>query len=106
MAPHFEIVMFTASLSKYAGPLFKRLDPQGTLIDFCLFREHCTVVPNGKNNELFVKDLSRLGRDLKDVIIVDNSPAAYLYHPMNALPSLNWYSDMKDTELKQFIPVL
>jgi RNA polymerase II subunit A small phosphatase-like protein len=36
---------------------------------FCsgrLFREHCT-----STNGIFVKDMSKLGRDLKDVIIVD-----------------------------------
>ena len=27
VAPHYEIVMFTASLSRYAEPIFKRLDP-------------------------------------------------------------------------------
>ena len=31
-----------------------------------LFREHCT-----STNGIFVKDMSKLGRDLKDVIIVD-----------------------------------
>ena len=31
-----------------------------------LFREHCT-----STNGVFVKDMSKLGRDLKDVIIVD-----------------------------------
>lgn len=31
-----------------------------------LFREHCTSL-----NGVFVKDMSKLGRDLKDVIIVD-----------------------------------
>lgn len=39
-----------------------------------LFREHCTFF-----NNAFVKDLKRLGRDLRDVIIVDNSPVAYLF---------------------------
>lgn len=38
VAPHFEIVMFTASLSRYAEPLFKKLDPKGNLIDHCLYR--------------------------------------------------------------------
>ena len=31
-----------------------------------LFREHCTSL-----NGVFVKDMSKLGRELKDVIIVD-----------------------------------
>ena len=31
------------------------------------------------------QDLSRLGRDLKQVAIVDNSPASYIFHPDNAV---------------------
>ena len=37
IAPHYEIIMFTASMSRYAEPLFKKLDPKG-LIDTCLYR--------------------------------------------------------------------
>ena len=106
VALHFEIVVFTASLGLYARPLLKRLVPSNDVIDFILFREHCTSVSNTDGNNLLVKDLGCLGRDLKDVIIVDNSPAAYLYHPENALPSISWYSDKNDVELMQFIPVL
>ena len=29
MSCHYEIVMFTASLSKYAEPLYAKLDPKG-----------------------------------------------------------------------------
>jgi hypothetical protein len=32
-----------------------------------------------------VKDLNKLGRDLQKVIIVDNSPASYIFHPDNAV---------------------
>ena len=32
-----------------------------------------------------VQDLSRLGRDLAQVVIVDNSPASYIFHPENAV---------------------
>jgi len=40
-----------------------------------------------------VKDLSRLGRKLENIIIVDNSPNSYFFQPENALPSLNWIKD-------------
>lgn len=45
-----------------------------------LFRESC-VFHRGN----YVKDLSRLGRDLRRVLIVDNSPASYVFHPNNAV---------------------
>lgn len=73
MAKIYELVVFTASLSKYAEPLMLKLDPN----NYCaykLFREHCTFY-----NNAFVKDLTRLGRPMKDVIILDNSPVAYLF---------------------------
>ncbi len=53
-----------------------------------------------------MKDLSQLGRNMKDVVIIDNSPAAYLFHPENALPCTSWYDERLDTELFQFIPLL
>jgi len=53
-----------------------------------------------------VKDLSRIDRQLKDCIIIDNSPTSYLFHPENALPTESWYDDMNCTELYQFIPIL
>ena len=40
MAKHYELVIFTASLSKYANPLMDILDPDG-LCTGRLFREHC-----------------------------------------------------------------
>jgi carboxy-terminal domain RNA polymerase II polypeptide A small phosphatase len=73
MHKHYELVVFTASLSKYAEPLMQVLDPEGMCV-YKLFREHCTYY-----NNTFVKDLTRLGRNMKDVIIVDNSPVAYLF---------------------------
>lgn len=45
-----------------------------------LFRESC-VFHRGN----YVKDLNKLGRDLQQIIIVDNSPASYIFHPDNAV---------------------
>ena len=73
LAPHFEIVIYTASLSKYADPLLDALDPHGYSVHR-LFREHCTF-----HGASFVKDLSKLGRNLKDVIIVDVKLYIHIY---------------------------
>ena len=103
MADYFEVVVFTASLSKYAEPLVKLLDPQHDWCSFILFREHCTFL---ENEEAYVKDLSLLGRNLKDVIILDNSPTSYFFQPENALASKSWYDDPKDRELFDFTVLL
>jgi len=31
------------------------------------------------------KDLARLGRQLNQVVIIDNSPMSYMFHPENAV---------------------
>ena len=100
MNEKYELVVFTASLSKYAEPLMQQLDPQGFCV-YKLFREHCTF-----NGSAYVKDLTRLGRNMKDVIIVDNSPVAYMFQPENALPATNWYDDQSDTELMRIANLL
>jgi RNA polymerase II subunit A small phosphatase-like protein len=100
MATKYEIVIFTASLSKYADPLLDIIDKPGHC-QYRLFREHCTLI-----NASFVKDLKRLGRDLKDIIIVDNSPISYALHPENGLPIQSWYDDKNDKELYNITPIL
>ncbi|CAG04250.1 unnamed protein product, partial [Tetraodon nigroviridis] len=114
MGELFECVLFTASLAKhrcspltqypissqYADPVADLLDQWG-VFRTRLFRESC-VFHRGN----YVKDLSRLGRELGRVIIVDNSPASYIFHPENAVPVQSWFDDMTDTELLDLIPLL
>lgn len=45
-----------------------------------------------------------MGRDLTKMIILDNSPASYIFHPDNAVPCTSWFDDMQDTELIELIP--
>lgn len=100
MGEIYEIVVFTASLSKYADPVLDLLDIHRS-VHLRLFRESCT---NYKGN--FVKDLSRLGREIKHTMIIDNSPSSFLFHPENAILCETWYDDQSDTELLDLIPLL
>ncbi|CAG2168144.1 unnamed protein product, partial [Oppiella nova] len=98
MGELYECVLFTASLAKYADPVADLLDKWGVFRSR-LFRESCVFYRGN-----YVKDLGRLGRDLNKVVIVDNSPASYIFHPDNAVPVASWFDDMTDTELSDLIP--
>jgi RNA polymerase II subunit A small phosphatase-like protein len=56
---------------------------------------------------MHIKDLRiLLGRDLKNVILVDNSVHSFAYQVENGIPILPWYSDMGDTELLKLMDYL
>ncbi|CAB1315161.1 unnamed protein product [Coregonus sp. 'balchen'] len=99
MGELFECVLFTASLAKYADPVTDLLDQCG-VFGTRLFRESCVF-----HQGCYVKDLSRLGRQLNKTLILDNSPASYIFHPENAVPVVSWFDDLEDTELLSLLPV-
>lgn len=96
----YEVVVFTASVSRYGDPLLDILDKHKT-IHHRLFRESCY---NYEGN--YIKNLSQIGRPLSDIIILDNSPASYIFHPQHAIPISSWFSDTHDNELLDIIPLL
>jgi len=100
MGELYEIIVFTASLAQYADPVLDLLDKH-KVVAVRLFREACV---NHKGN--YVKDLGRLGRELTKTIIIDNSPASYMFNPENAVPVESWFDDENDTELLDLIPIL
>ncbi|ACO61135.1 predicted protein, partial [Micromonas commoda] len=100
MGKHYEIVVFTASLAKYADPLLDLLDVHN-VIRWRLFRESCYPFQGN-----YVKDLTSLGRPLERTIILDNSPHSYAFQPQNALPISSFIDDPTDCDLLDAVPVL
>ena len=68
MANYYEIVIFTAAMQEYADWILDKIDVNN-VINYRLYRQHTR--PKGN---VFVKDLSLLGRSLNKMIIIDNSP--------------------------------
>ena len=100
IAPYYEIIIFTASISEYASPLLDMLD-KNKLTSGRLFRQHCLF-----NHGLYLKDIKIVQKDLKDVIIIDNNPVSYVMNQDNGLPILTWYDDLNDKELMNLLPLL
>ena len=100
VAKFYELVIFTASISKYASPLLDILDKEKN-IKYRLYRDQCTFI-----NGIYIKDLKKCNRSLKDLIIVDNSPIAYTFDSDNGLPIKTWLEDPEDKELMKLVPIL
>jgi len=101
IAKNWEVVIFTASLAKYADPLLDVLDTH-RVISKRLFRESCVH----HYKMYYVKDLTTLGRPLSDCTIIDNSPFSFMFQPEQGVPIISWYDDRSDTQLRDLLPFL
>lgn len=106
----FEIGIFTSSASDYADNI---LDNYLNCIDFDfrLYRQHVTSnsTYDNKLKKIItnkVKDLSKLGRDLNKVILIDNYIPNFLLQPDNSLYIKTWENDIFDNQLKGLANIL
>ena len=55
---------------------------------------------------MLVKDLSRVGRNLESVVIVDNSCSNFQLQPKNGIQCLPFFGNVSDCELSMLEPFL
>ena len=53
-----------------------------------------------------VKDLSKLGRNLEQTVIIDNVRENFMFQHDNGIFILPWYHDRNDTALRDLLPLL
>ena len=101
MSKIYELIIFTAASKEYADPILDLIDKNKIYFDKRLYRQHTIIKDN-----LVIKDLSKLGRDLSKVIILDNIPQNYDLQKENGIFIRNFYGDDNDDALKELIPIL
>ena len=102
MKTFYELIVFTAATKEYAEPIIRAIECKEQIFDYKFYREHAVVV--GKD---FVKDLSRIGRSLSRVVIVDNMPMNFRLHEDNGIAIIPYfYQDKEDNALLQLGNIL
>ena len=101
LASHYEIIIFTAAMQDYADWAIEHFQNRGC-ISHRLYRQHALPSASG----FYVKDLSRVGRDISRMIIVDNIAENFQLQPENGIFIKSWFTDEKDTALFELAPLL
>ena len=102
MSKIYEIVVFTSSDRSYANSILDYIDQEKKWIHHRLYREDCTECAMN----VYLKDLTALGRDLKNVIIVDNAPYAFALQLENGYPIVPFYECKGDKEIEKLTKYL
>ena len=101
--PFCELITFTSASKVYAQPIIDEIESKCKYFDYNFFREHSIIYGND-----FTKDISRIGRDMKKMIIVDNFEENFKLNKKNGIKIVPYYGDENDTvlfELKKLITI-
>ena len=92
---YYEIIVFTSGTREYADMILDVLEhkKQKKYFDGRLYREHTTFIGNK-----YIKDLSKIGRDLSKTLIVDNLPHSFKFQHENGILISSFYGDDNDED--------
>ena len=102
--PFCELITFTSASKVYAQPIINEIESQYKYFDYNFFREHSTIYGND-----FIKDISKIGRDMKKIIIIDNLEDNFKLNKKNGIKIAPFYGDENDTvlfELKKLLVMI
>ena len=101
---HYQVILFTASTKDYADTIINSFDPYYELFETRLYRESWMWT----QDEVYIKDL-RIFEDLwnlKNIVIVDNSPHSFGLQLDNGYPITSYYNSKADKELLRLMEYL
>jgi Dullard-like phosphatase family protein len=88
MKPLYEMVIFSFGTYQYVDSVIRIIERKETFFEHILYRQHATI-----NSGEYIKDLSLLGRDLKNIIIVDDIPQVFKLQERNGICIKPFYGD-------------
>ena len=85
----YELILFSLSTPEYVDPIIDLIEKKEKYFEFRLYKQHAII-----NEDEYIKDLSKLGRDIKKTIIIDNNPKYYRLQKNNGICIKPFYGDV------------
>ena len=99
---YYELIVWSSATEAYANSLIDAVEYEKKYFDHVLYREHCIIIDDD-----FVKDLTRVGRDLDKIIIIDDMPQNFRLQKGNGITIKPFYGDdFDDSALYNLVPIL
>ena len=95
--PYYEIISFTNGAKSYSDSIIKQIEARNHYFDFNLYREHSLLC--GRD---FIKDISRIGRDMKKMIIVDNIANNFKLNSENGIQIAPYFGEYSKNDTVLF----
>ena len=93
MGKYFELVIFTSAEEEYANIILNEID-KNNVISHKLYRRNVEF-----KDGFCLKDLNKLGRDIKKVCIIDNDKNNFKLHEDNGIEIKEYMGEQEDNEL-------
>ena len=102
MGHYYELVIWTSATEAYANSLIDAIEYEKKYFDYVLYREHAIIIGDD-----FVKDLTRIGRGLDRIIIIDDMPQNFRLQKENGITIKPFFGDdLDDSALYELVPIL
>ncbi|EAY16937.1 NLI interacting factor-like phosphatase family protein [Trichomonas vaginalis G3] len=101
ISKYYEIFFFTVSRREYSESIIRHIAPY-VKKENCLYRDSCLFAQG-----YAIKDLNKIDRPLKQVVLVDDSLGTALAFPVNTIGVEPWEGNNQDRVLiKELFPLL
>ena len=100
ISQYYEIIIFTSSMKSYADNILDKIDKENKFFSYRLYNKHTDII-KGKT----IKDISKIGRNLKQIVLVDNDKSNALYKE-NFIHIKSWHYDLFDDEIEKIQNIL
>ena len=101
MKKYYEIIVFTSATKEYADQIEDVIEQNEKYFEFRLYREHTLSF----NNE-FIKDISRIGRPLDKILIVDNMPQNYRMQKENGIGIKSFFGEDEEDDALEYLGII
>ena len=78
--PYYELISFSSEPDIITKSIIKEIESKEKIFDYNFGREHCVLCDN-----ILVKDISLIGRDLANIIIVDDNENSFKLNEENGI---------------------
>ena len=96
-----ELIIFTSSAKQRADIIIDKIEKNKKYFNQRLYREHCSLM-----GAAYVKDISKLGRDLSKTIIIDNDLGCFYLQQENGILIKTFSGQQNDKYLMNLYAIL